>query len=302
MLGNCLTGNLDQLSKRLRIVDSHVGEHLAVELDAGPLQTVHEHGVGHAVLAGASVDAGDPELADLALLVAAIAVLVLERMIDLLLGLGVGAGLGTIVALRAAEDGAALLAGVDGTLNTSHDDSPLSCEATLRQLRKLTLTKAQVAGDDPLVGLGNHGLLAEVALTLGALLGEDVALVALGTHDLARTGHAETLGGTAMRLHLRHLFVLSLFGSLAGSLFLLLLGVCRQRGDEHMHVAPFHLRRALDDCDLITDIYLPDSVLDPGGVVIKDSSTGEYKYVIHCSEGSEVQKALDAKGIPWEAR
>ena len=58
---------------------------------------------------------------------------------------------------------------------------------------------------------------------------------------------------------------------------------------------------ALDDCDLITDIYLPDSVLDPGGVVIKDSSTGEYKYVIHCSEGSDVQKTLDAKGVPWVA-
>ena len=59
---------------------------------------------------------------------------------------------------------------------------------------------------------------------------------------------------------------------------------------------------ALDYCDLITDIYLPDSILDAGGAISKDYSTGEYKYVIHCSEGSEVQKALDAKGIPWEAR
>ena len=33
--------------------------------------------------------------------------------------------------------------------------------------------------------------------------------------------------------------------------FLLLLGVCRQRGDEHMHVAPFHLRGTFDDGDVL---------------------------------------------------
>ena len=31
------------------VVDGHVGEHLAVELDASLLQAVHEDGVAHAV-------------------------------------------------------------------------------------------------------------------------------------------------------------------------------------------------------------------------------------------------------------
>ena len=59
---------------------------------------------------------------------------------------------------------------------------------------------------------------------------------------------------------------------------------------------------ALDECDLITDIYLPDTILDIGAAASKDYSTGEYKYVIHCSEGTEAQKMLDAKGVPWVAR
>ena len=59
---------------------------------------------------------------------------------------------------------------------------------------------------------------------------------------------------------------------------------------------------ALDDCELIKDIYLPDTILDIGSTASKDYKTGEYKYVIHCSEGTEAQKLLDAKGVPWVAK
>ena len=58
---------------------------------------------------------------------------------------------------------------------------------------------------------------------------------------------------------------------------------------------------ALDGCDRITDIYLPDSILDLGNVGKKDYDTGEYYFTIHCKENSEAQRRLDAKGIPWEA-
>ena len=58
---------------------------------------------------------------------------------------------------------------------------------------------------------------------------------------------------------------------------------------------------ALDGCDRITDIYLPDSILDLGNVGKKDYDTGEYCFTIHCKENSEAQRRLDAKGIPWEA-
>ena len=56
---------------------------------------------------------------------------------------------------------------------------------------------------------------------------------------------------------------------------------------------------ALDECDRITDIYLPDSLLDIGNMGVKDRTTGEYMYVIHCRRGSEPQKKLDAQQIPW---
>lgn len=56
---------------------------------------------------------------------------------------------------------------------------------------------------------------------------------------------------------------------------------------------------ALADCEKVTDIYLPDSVLDIGGIGAKNYETGEYLYVIHCAPGSEAQRKLDAKGVPW---
>lgn len=59
---------------------------------------------------------------------------------------------------------------------------------------------------------------------------------------------------------------------------------------------------ALEGCEKITDIYLPDSILQIGNVAAKNYETGEYYYVIHCSEGTEAQKLLDTKGVPWVAK
>ena len=59
---------------------------------------------------------------------------------------------------------------------------------------------------------------------------------------------------------------------------------------------------ALEGCEKITDIYLPDSILEIGNVAAKNYDTGEYYYVIHCSEGTEAQKLLDVKGVPWVAK
>ena len=59
---------------------------------------------------------------------------------------------------------------------------------------------------------------------------------------------------------------------------------------------------AVRDCAGVTDIYLPDTVIDIGGIGEKNYETGEYRFVIHCNEGTEAQKSLDARGIPWVAR
>ena len=63
-----------------------LGQDLAVELDLGELQPVHELVVRQAVLARAGVDADDPQTAELALAHAAVAVGVLPAALHLLFG------------------------------------------------------------------------------------------------------------------------------------------------------------------------------------------------------------------------
>ena len=58
---------------------------------------------------------------------------------------------------------------------------------------------------------------------------------------------------------------------------------------------------AFENCDNVTDIYFPASAVSVGGATRKNYTTDEYYYTIHCPEGSEIAKQLDAKGIPWVA-
>src|SRR5215210_6931367 len=122
-----LAGALGESPEGLGVAHGDVGQHLAVQLDAGQLQAVHERAVAHALLAGGGVDAGDPQAAEVALAVAPVAIGVGVGLHDRLLGpLVVRAGLAA-EALRALEGRAALLAGVDGALDPRHlDPAPSS--------------------------------------------------------------------------------------------------------------------------------------------------------------------------------
>src|SRR5215217_2700630 len=62
-----LPGELGKASEALRIAHGHVGEHLAVELDACLLEAVHELRVAEALEAGRRIDAHDPEPAEVPL-------------------------------------------------------------------------------------------------------------------------------------------------------------------------------------------------------------------------------------------
>src|SRR5919112_4008898 len=64
-------------TKRLRIAHGDIGQDLPVDLDAGLAQPVDEHVVAHVVLPRGGVDAHDPEAAEIALLILAIAIRVL---------------------------------------------------------------------------------------------------------------------------------------------------------------------------------------------------------------------------------
>src|SRR5690606_7415044 len=65
---------------------SHVGQDFTVQFNRGLFQAVHEGAVGHAVRTRSRVDTGDPQCAEDALLVAAIAVGILASAHDCLLG------------------------------------------------------------------------------------------------------------------------------------------------------------------------------------------------------------------------
>src|SRR5699024_2860257 len=103
-------GDLDQVREGGRVVDGELGEHATVDLDTGGLEALDETVVGHAVGAGAGVDALDPEATEVTLALATVTVAVDQRMEDRFLGLAVQAPARSAVAAGAARAGAALAA------------------------------------------------------------------------------------------------------------------------------------------------------------------------------------------------
>ena len=55
---------------------------------------------------------------------------------------------------------------------------------------------------------------------------------------------------------------------------------------------------SFDECRDLTDVYLPDSVLDVGNLG-KDGYNDPCPYKVHCREGTEAQKQLNAMGVDW---
>ena len=58
----------------LRIVQSEVGQHFAVDFDTGLVELVHEHAVRHVVSTDGCVDTDDPQAAEVTLLVSSVAI------------------------------------------------------------------------------------------------------------------------------------------------------------------------------------------------------------------------------------
>ena len=85
-------GLLDDGLESLRIGDGQLGESATIQLDAGKVQALDEAVVGDAFGADGSVDALDPQLAEVALASLAVAEVVGKGVQQLLLGLTVQAG------------------------------------------------------------------------------------------------------------------------------------------------------------------------------------------------------------------
>src|ERR1700689_188240 len=135
-----LAGDLGETSEGVCVAHGDVGEHLAVELDAGQLEAVHQLRVAHAVDPRGGVDAGDPQAPEIALAVAPVAVGVGVCLEQGLLGaLVVGVRLAA-EALRLLKYGTALLAGADGALDACHLPTP-----SIRLIRGVSSSETIIA-------------------------------------------------------------------------------------------------------------------------------------------------------------
>ena len=111
---------LHQLGESSGIVDSDVGEHLAVDGDVLLLETIHQHGVAHVVHAGSRIDAGDPQTTEITLAQATAHIGVTKAAGDLLAGSAVLLGLGAETALGKLKHLAAFLMGINSCFDTCH--------------------------------------------------------------------------------------------------------------------------------------------------------------------------------------
>jgi hypothetical protein len=207
---------LRQRAERGDVVDGDVREHLAVERDAGLEQAVDETAVGQAELARARVDADDPQTAEIALLLLAADVGVLVRLGDGLLGDAENLATRVVVTLGLAEDLLVTTVGDDAAFDSCHGS--------------FSLRVRHHAGDATGVFFPHMVGGAQVALTLGRLLRQDVALEGVAALELAGGRLAEPLGSGPVGFHLWHgvslfVFVTGSSGGLA-TLSVLLVPAC----------------------------------------------------------------------------
>src|SRR5215469_3932642 len=207
IVGQGLPGHSDEPRERGRVVNRELGEHPAVDVHASDLQALDEPVVGEAVGPRRRVDALDPQPAERPLAVLPVAVGVGHRVQRLLLGLAVHARPLAPVAAGPLEDDATLLVGVDRPLHACHVFDSLKRAGSLAQ-QSLHLLGVR--------GRQRH-LILEAAGPRARLVLKVVLAVGPAAHDLAGAGQPESLTGTAMRLHLRHVAVVSVPWRAAGT-------------------------------------------------------------------------------------
>ena len=79
-------GQLNQASKGCTVAHSHVGQDLAIQIDVGLLQPMHQAVVGQPIEPGGCVDTRDPQPTKVTLAIAAITVHIEERLHHRLMG------------------------------------------------------------------------------------------------------------------------------------------------------------------------------------------------------------------------
>src|SRR5579872_6101397 len=120
LLGERGGGLLDQGAEAGRVGHGEVGHDLPVYRDAGAGEAVDEAAVGEPLRPAGGVDAGDPQLPEVTLANAAVAVRVLAGVHDRFVRLAVQVAARAPVALRAVEYPVVALAGHHPALDSWH--------------------------------------------------------------------------------------------------------------------------------------------------------------------------------------
>src|SRR5688572_3921215 len=214
-LGECGFGLCRDRGKRLGLGGREARQHLAIEAAAGGFQSAHHLRVGQTVLAGAGVDADNPEAPEIALLVLPPDVGVLGRRINRFLRLAIQLALGLVKPFRTLEQLLALGATNGPSFDSRHwflsvrGCAPWS-DFVLTQLRVSLLI-----GQHPVqlgrVLFGDFARAAHLPLRLGRLARQDMALERRRPDNLSRTRFLEALGGAPMCLQLWHVDSVSWF-------------------------------------------------------------------------------------------
>src|ERR1700733_2076711 len=157
-------------AKRRGVVHRDVRQHLAVDLHAGLVEAVHDATVGKAVEARGGIDARDPQCAELALVLPPVAVGVLARLDDRLLGRAVYLAAGVVVALRLAENLLVTPSGRHATFHSCHGCARLLVirQQLLEAAHVGTIDEARTAGAGLPFDLA--GLVAEVVTAIGRVV------------------------------------------------------------------------------------------------------------------------------------
>src|SRR5688572_13218269 len=116
------------------VAHREIREHLAIDLDVGPLHSGHECAVAQAQFAHRGIDPGDPQPAKIALAIAAVAVRILSRLHHRLLRYAKDILAATAKTFRLGEDFLVARARRNSAFYAWHG-ALLSCTAASRGLR-----------------------------------------------------------------------------------------------------------------------------------------------------------------------
>src|SRR6188768_823458 len=184
-------GHLSELGEGCRVVDGHVGHHLAVELEPSLLEAGDQARVAGAVHAASGVDAGNPQRAEIALAQLAADVRVLPRLPQDVERLAVAVLAATEEAFGLLKNALVTTTGTRTTFYSGHGSSSRSA------VRKKEF-------DAAFHGLVDHVLVAQAAALFTGFPDHIVLRAAFRAANAAAAADLEPLGSGSIRLHFRH--------------------------------------------------------------------------------------------------